>query len=118
MNELLVHNVEEKLRAEAKSFDPSKPETLLQESVIKALVDFSRQQNDLAKAIMDSKSKLYDCCKEIVKDTEKTRCISDVEAYTRAVKFYLPDAEVNCTMTVTVPGRKNGMVFSLLDFME
>ena len=100
-NELLLKNAKEKLEREMKSVDLNKPETIIQAEVAKALEEFCHQNNDLARAILNSQKTFSECCEEIVKDTKDKRHISDFEAYSRAVGFYMPNAKIEFNMTIS-----------------
>ncbi len=119
MDELLIHNAEEKLKAGRKSKDTSDIATILQDYVIEALTDFCRQEPKIAEAIIKSDKSIYDCCKEITKDTKPERHISDFKAYGRALKFYMPEMDIECHMTVKVKDKpENSLKLSLFDLME
>ena len=119
MDELLIHNAEEKLKSGMKSKNTQDVATLIQENVITALVGLCRQRSEIAKAIINSDKTIYDCCKEITKDTRQAQCISDFEAYSRAVKFYMPEMEIECSMTARQKDKPdNALKLSLFDLME
>ncbi len=118
MNELLIHNVEEKLKKGIKSKATNDVATLLQDYVINALVDLCRQNSALAKAIIESDKTIYDCCKEITKDTKPQRHISDFDAYSRAVKFFDKEAEIEFVMRLKRKDNVDMLKLSLLDLME
>lgn len=117
MNELLLHNAEEKLKAGMASENPGNPATLIQKKVAEALMDFCRQEPKIAEAIIQSDKPFSECCAEIGKAAEKERYISDFEAYARAVKFYLPEAEIECHMTVKAEGGADTKL-TLFDLLE
>ncbi len=100
MNELLIHNAKEKLEREAKSVTVQDVATMIQSEVSKALLEFCKQDGKLAEAIIKSDKTVYDCCKEITKDTKAAQYISDFIAFSRAVKFYLPDADIKFNMEI------------------
>jgi len=112
-NELLLKNAKEKLEREMKSVDITKPETLIQEEVAKALEEFCSQDNDLARAILSSEKTFAECCEAIVKDTKEKRHISDFEAYSRAVAFYMPDSKIEFNMTIS-----NAITVSNISLMD
>lgn len=102
MSELMIHNVKEKLEKEMPSqvVNNGAPETLIAQEVKNALINFCKQENKLSEAIIQSTKSFKECLKSIVADTKAKRYISDIEAYRRAVIFYLPEAEIDCKMTV------------------
>ena len=59
---------------------------------------FINDNEEFAEAVAKNEKTLNDCCTEITKDTRDF--LSDLEVYKRAVKFYLPDADVKCEMSV------------------
>ncbi len=117
MNDLLIHNVEEKLKKEFKSEDPNDPATMIQKKVCEALICFCKQSKNLAEQIISSDKKFYDCCKEILKDTKSARYISDFDAYDRAVKFYCPSAIIEFKMNIKSENTDGTESISLLDLL-
>ena len=115
-SELLIHNAAEKLQREMKSENPSDPATMIQKKVAEVLNEFCKQDKQLAEAILNSKKGFAECCKSILNDTKQSRCISDFDAYSRAVKFYLPDAEIEFQMKIVTPGAHKILSFS--DLLE
>ena len=116
-SDLLIHNAEEKMKAGMKSNNPTAPETLIQGHVMEALLDFCRQDKRIAEAIIQSDRPFSECCKYILNDTKSDRYISDFKAYERAVKFYVPDAEIEYSMTVKMNGGDTAKI-SLLDLLD
>lgn len=100
-SELLIHNAKEKLEREMKSENPAHPETMIQKKVAEALIEFCRQDKRIAEAIIAEKRPFPECCKSILNDTKQKMYISDFDAYSRAVKFYMPTAEIEFQMKVT-----------------
>lgn len=119
MNELLIHNVEEKLEKE--SFEISgRKEKAMMSAVRNALMSFCGQESEFAQAILESKGSFKDCMVAVAKDTGD--CISDLEAYRRAVRFYFPGADIEFKMTIdlcaSVGGSgKDPVSFSLMDLL-
>lgn len=115
MNDLLLKNASEKLQREMKSENNTDVATMIQSKVADALDSFCRQDDNLAKAILENKKTFYECCKEILKDTKTAQYISDFEAYRRAVKFYLPDADIEFSMNIkTKSGISKIKLFDLM----
>ena len=102
MSELMIHNVKEKLEKEMPSQvgGSRAPEMLIAKEVKNALINFCEQEGKLAEAIIKSTKTFKECLKSIVADTKSRQYISDIDAYRRAVIFYLPEAEIECKMTV------------------
>lgn len=116
MNELLLKNAADKLRREMKSVNTSDPTTLIQENVAAAMDIFCKQESKLAEAIIKSDKTFADCCKNILSDTKAEQYISDEKAYARAVKFYMPDAEIEFSMTIKTPSGTGRI--SLMDLLR
>lgn len=66
--------------------------------VTDALISFCKQEQEFAQAIVQSDKKLEDCLKTVVKDVKGS--LSDIDAYTRAVRFYFPTAGIDFKMTI------------------
>ena len=74
------------------------------EPVAKMLTKFCYQDEEFAQAVVRCEKELIDNVAEIVKDvTRSNPSISDVEAYVRAVRFYLPAAQVTVSFRVLLP---------------
>ena len=91
-------------------------------SVGKALVDFCYQSPTFARAIIDCKKTLAECCEAIMEKCGSS--ISDLEVYRRAVQFYLPGSQIDMQMRVIfsdqkpsqdVPKAKSAVILNLLD---
>ena len=72
-------------------------------AVQEALSDFCRQEVEFAQAVLDSDEGFDACLKKVVANVGG--CLSDVEAYRRAVAFYFPGAEVRVTMRIDLVGK-------------
>lgn len=72
-----------------------------------ALMEFCRQEPEFEQAIEQSGKTFGDCLTAITKGIGQS--ISDLEIYTRAVKFYFPVAAVRFHMTIDLCG-DNGAV--------
>ncbi len=72
-----------------------------------ALKEFCRQEPEFEQAIEQSGKSFDDCLTEITKGIGQS--ISDLEVYSRAVKFYFPVAAVRFHMTIDLCG-DNGAV--------
>lgn len=104
-----IKRARRKLTEELKDFKGGNKETVVSSHVCKTLKEFCKEE-DFAKAVVNSKKTLSDCCKEIL-----SKCgnhISDFEVYKRATQFYFPGAKVNFTMSIKVDE------FSNLDVSE
>lgn len=67
-----------------------------------ALMEFCRQEPEFEQAIEQSGKSFDDCLQAITKNIGSA--ISDLEIYTRAVKFYFPVAAVRFHMTIDLCG--------------
>ena len=72
-----------------------------------ALMEFCRQEPEFEQAIEQSGKTFDDCLNEITKGVGSS--ISDLDLFTRAVKFYFPVAAVRFHMTIDLCG-DNGAV--------
>lgn len=84
-----------------------KHETAVAVHVASALQEFCDQEPEFEQAIMQSGKTFADCLHSICKGIGQS--ISDLEIYTRAVKFYFPVAAVRFHMTIDLCG-DNGAV--------
>lgn len=119
MNDLLIHNVEEKLGKEAAELS-DRYSKAMEAAVRAALVSFCRQESEFAQAILESKQSFKDCMAAVAKNPGN--CISDLEAYRRAVQFYFPGADIEFKMTIdlcaSVSGKNEKSVsISLMDLL-
>lgn len=73
----------------------------------KALTLFCEQEPEFEQAIEQSGKSFHECLDSIVKGIG--RSISDLDVYTRAVKFYFSTATVHFNMTIDLSG-DNGHV--------
>lgn len=85
------------------------------------LCDFCEQDEEFAQAVVQG-GNFSDCMKAV--ENGVGGAISDIEAYTKAVRFYFPGAKIDVTMTVDLVGDaaepaapKRGVVLDLMDFM-
>lgn len=72
-----------------------------------ALIEFCRQEPEFEQAIEQSGKSFADCLNTITKGIGQA--ISDLEVYSRAVKFYFPVAKVRFRMEIDLCG-DNGAV--------
>ncbi|MCR4759702.1 MAG: PcfK-like family protein [Oscillospiraceae bacterium] len=72
-----------------------------------ALMEFCRQEPEFEQAIVQSGKSFEDCLQAITKNIGNA--ISDLEVYSRAVKFYFPVAAVRFRMSIDICG-DNGAV--------
>lgn len=77
-------------------------EAAIASSVAEALTSFCEQEPEFEQAILQSGKSFQDCLSEVVKGVGS--CLSDIEAYRRAVKFYFSTATVSFRMTIDLSG--------------
>lgn len=77
-------------------------EELIADAVSDALKSFCDQEPEFEQAILQSDKSFQDCLSEVVKGGGS--CLSDIEAYRRAVKFYFSTATVSFRMTIDLSG--------------
>ena len=78
------------------------------------LMKFCYQNEEFAQAVERFDRPLAELLKEISKMSSRDNPgVSDVEAYAKAVKFYLPAAEVICSFRVNLPEERDEDLFDL-----
>lgn len=91
----------QKLRKESSAGKFDRYGSAMKTAVVKALEDFCRQSEVFAEAVAHGRS-FEECMKAVSKGISGS--ISDLEAYQRAVKYYMKDADVRFCMEITVGG--------------
>lgn len=119
MDELLIHNAEEKLKRESEGITDSRQRIMLS-PVREALTSFCKQEREFAQAIIESKQTFKDCMAAVAKNVGSG--ISDLEAYRRAVQFYFPGAGIKLSMEIDLcssvkDGGKDALSVSLTDLL-
>lgn len=92
---------DEKLAKEKKAVNGQK-EKAMADAVYAQIRDFCMQDEEFAQAVVQGGS-FADCMKAVAKGVGN--CISDLEAYKKAVQFYFPGAEVQMQMTIDLIGK-------------
>lgn len=64
-----------------------------------ALINFCEQSEGFAEAVHDSNHTFSECMIAVAKGVGNA--ISDFEAYSKAVKFYMPTAKIDVVMTIS-----------------
>lgn len=82
-----------------------KHESVMAEYVKNVLIEFAKQSEEFAHAIIESGS-FEGCLHEVAKGIGNY--ISDLDAYKRAVKYYFPTATIECTMRINTEGNITG----------
>lgn len=84
------------------------------EPIGKMLMKFCYQNEEFAQAVERFDKPLIDLLREITKmSTRDKPGVSDIEAYAKAVKFYLPAGEVICSFRVNLPEERDDDLFDL-----
>lgn len=94
------NEAKEKLDRELKSGSFDKYGNAMKSAVHQALLDFCRQDNEFAQAVVQGGS-FADCMKAVGKCVTGNS-ISDIQAYGAAVKFYFPGAGIDVKMTINL----------------
>lgn len=119
MNELLFKQASEKLEKEIKEAHLDSKSKVIAGPTKKALLDFCRQEDEFAQAIVENSKTFGECCAEIVKDCGNA--ISDLDVFRGAVQFYFPGADINFEMKIdlcaSVNGESKSLGVSLMDLI-
>ena len=94
----MVEQALEKLKKEAAAGKFDRYAAAMKPAVLKALNDFCRQSEVFAEAVAHGRS-FEECMKAVAAGVKGS--ISDLDAYKRAVKFYMKDAEIRFCMEIT-----------------
>lgn len=87
------------------------------EPIGKMTMKFCYQNEEFALAVERCDRPFIELLKEIVKmSTRDKPGVSDVEAYAKAVKFYLPAGEVICSFRVNLPDERDNDLLDLESF--
>lgn len=97
MNEFEKQAVK-RLNDEAKSGKFDKYGAAMKLAVKDALIEFSRQDDEFAQAIVQGGS--FDDCMKAVSKRVKNSCISDLDAYAAAAEFYFPGSKIRFEMRI------------------
>lgn len=80
----------------------------------KMIMKFCYQNEEFALAVERCERPLIESLREIVKmSTRDKPMVSDVEAYAKAVKFYLPAGEIICSFRVNLPEERDDDLLDL-----
>ena len=113
---------EKKLTEGAKAVSGNNKEGAMKGAVKAALLDFSQQDEEFARAIVQGGS-FGDCMAAVAKGVGTS--ISDLDAYKKAVSFYFPGAGIKMTMKIDLCDSVKdaphidgpGIVLNLEDFL-
>lgn len=88
-------------------------ERVIAEPTADALIEFCKQNEEFAQAVLDGKS-FTECVKSVCNSIKGNAC-SDIEVYRKAVEFYFPGAKVDFQMAIRMSEHeeKNDNIISL-----
>ena len=93
----IVKEAKEKLAREHKAAKYDKYARIMKDGVKQMLVQFCEQSEVFAEKVAHGKS-FEECMKAVAKNCGNG--LSDVDAYKRAVKFYMPEAKIRVHMEI------------------
>ena len=93
----IVKEAKEKLAREHKAAKYDKYARIMKDGVKQTLVQFCEQSEVFAEKVVHGKS-FEECMKAVAKHCGNG--LSDVDAYKRAVKFYMPEAKIRVHMEI------------------
>ena len=93
----IVTEAKEKLEREHKAAKYDKYARIMKDGVKQTLVQFCDQSEVFAERVAHGKS-FEECMKAVAKNCGNG--LSDVDAYKRAVKFYMPEAKIRVHMEI------------------
>lgn len=101
------------LRAQAEEYAKTKSKdalmiakTVIAAAVAEKMSAFVMQDDtgELARNVVKKDKSLIGCVNEIMKGvTRDTGAMSDLDAYMRAIRYYLPEASVRCSFRCVIP---------------
>ncbi len=94
----MFEQAKSRLETEAKSGKFDRYGTAMKQAVAEALIEFCRQDEEFAQAVVQGGS--FEDCMKAVGAKVKGGAISDMEAYGEAVRFYFPGAGIDVKMTI------------------
>lgn len=95
----------EKIRKEDEKQPTGQLEKALRSVLVKKLVDFIDQSEEIAEVVFKTPRTIDDCCYYIGKEVEKKKngsmaMLSDIEVYTMLLRFYFPSATIRSTISL------------------
>lgn len=94
-----------KLDNELRHFSGGQHAKAVYRDVAKTLKQFCEKSDDFARAVAETPKTLSDCVAAVVKGVGN--CLSDIDAYRKAARFYFPDAAVAFHMNITTNGNEH-----------
>lgn len=92
----------ERIEKELKEMKGSSKANAVSKETGQALISFCKQDEEFARAVVQSDKSFGEACEYAVKDCKNS--ISDIEVYRRAVEFYFPGATIEMNMTIDLCG--------------
>ena len=104
----IISLAKEKVKTEFENLVKSlgQKETAVSSYVHNVISDACDQSEQFAEVIYAYKRTLSDCLKDIMKGVGNS--ISDIDVYRKAIQFYFPNSEINCTTTISFTGDAPG----------
>ena len=99
MTDMAIAKLDKELKQMKESKNQDRKISVMMEAVHDALVEFCRQTEEFAQAVVQGGS-FAECMAAVAKGVGSS--ISDLDAYRRAVQFYFPGADIRVKMTVNL----------------
>lgn len=99
MTDMAIAKLDKELKQMKGSKNQDRIISVMMEAVHDALVEFCRQTEEFAQAVVQGGS-FAECMAAVAKGVGSA--ISDLDAYRRAVQFYFPGADIRVKMTVNL----------------
>ena len=107
----------EKLKEQAKQYKGT--HDAVRDGVLNALIHFCQQSEAFAKVVHESDKTISECLEVVLNN--HGGCLSDIEAYRRAVSFYFEGAEISFEMSIQLPSEeqkeKPAIILNLFDML-
>ena len=97
MTELQTTPVEQ-LNEQHKKAKYGQKAKVMAKPTLDALISFCEQSEDFAEAVHDCSKTFQDCMASVEKGIGNA--LSDIDAYKKAVQFYMPTANIDVVMTI------------------
>ncbi len=125
----LLEQVMDKLNREITDVKGNYAADVMKQRVKDTLIFFCSQNDEFAETLLNSTKSFKECMEAVAKEFEEwmesradkkdaPQGISDYEAFSRAVKFYFPAAEVDFQMRIRTKQYDKILSFKLTDYME
>lgn len=110
-----LQTIIERLNREIADVKGNTAADVMKQAVKDALISFCSQNEDFAEAVLRCTKSFKECMDAVAKDFKQG--ISDYEAYRRAVKFYLPEAEIEFQMKIRTKQHDKILSFKITELM-